>query len=181
MGLKTLFGLRKQGFFIPYRYAHTLPGPGERPAYEPIATLMAAREDGFAAVLEMIEGHGNALCAIGDAPPPAPRWTQDWFPRLDAAAAYALVRHHRPARIVEVGSGHSTRFLARAVADGSLDTAITAIDPAPRATLDGLSSAKPCSRPAPRRSRRWRRAICCSSTQAISLCPAAMWICCSIA
>jgi predicted O-methyltransferase YrrM len=138
MGLKTLLGFRKQGFFIPYRYADTLPGPGERPPYEPIAALMAAREDGFAAVLDMIESHGAALRAIGNAPAPAPRWTQDWFPRLDAAVAYALVRHHRPARIVEVGSGHSTRFLARAVADEGLDTAITAIDPAPRATLEGL-------------------------------------------
>src|SRR6267142_15536 len=44
----------------------------------------------------------------------------------------------RPARIVEVGSGHSTRFMARAVRDGSLGTQITAIDPAPRASIGGL-------------------------------------------
>ena len=68
----------------------------------------------------------------------APRWEQDWFPRLDAAVAYALVRRRRPARIVEVGSGHSTRFLARAVADEGYDARITAIDPKPRADLEGL-------------------------------------------
>ena len=50
-----------------------------------------------------------------------------------------MVRSTRPRRIVEVGSGHSTRFLARAVADGGLDTKITAIDPKPRARLDGLN------------------------------------------
>ncbi|MBI1942370.1 MAG: class I SAM-dependent methyltransferase [Betaproteobacteria bacterium] len=49
-----------------------------------------------------------------------------------------MVRRHRPARIVEVGSGHSTRFLARAAADGGLATRITAIDPHPRASLEGL-------------------------------------------
>ena len=49
-----------------------------------------------------------------------------------------MVRSTRPKRIVEVGSGHSTRFLARAVADGGLDTRITAIDPKPRATIRGL-------------------------------------------
>jgi hypothetical protein len=38
-----------------------------------------------------------------------------------------------------VGCGHSTRFLARAVADGGLATRITAIDPAPRASLAGLA------------------------------------------
>jgi hypothetical protein len=90
-------------------------------------------------LLKLIERYASALEAIGTEPPPAPRWNQDWFPRLDAAAAYALVRSTRPQRIVEVGSGHSTRFLARAVADGGLATRITAIDPEPRASIEGLA------------------------------------------
>ncbi len=89
-------------------------------------------------LLDLIEQYAPALESIGSAPPPSPRWNQDWFPRLDAAAAYAMVRSLRPRRIVEVGSGHSTRFLARAVADGGLDTRITAIDPQPRATIEDL-------------------------------------------
>ncbi len=89
-------------------------------------------------MLRLIEQYAAALEAIGAEPPPAPRWNQDWFPRLDAAAAYAMVRSAPPKRIVEVGSGHSTRFLARAVSDGGLDTHIVAIDPNPRATLAGL-------------------------------------------
>lgn len=89
-------------------------------------------------VLGWIEDLAPALTAIGADAPPAPRWDQDWFPRLDAAATYAIVRMTRPARIVEVGSGHSTRFMARAVADGRLATHITAIDPAPRASIAGL-------------------------------------------
>lgn len=89
-------------------------------------------------VLEWIEDCAAGLEAIGADQPPAPRWNQDWFPRLDAAAAYAIVRNTRPRRIVEVGSGHSTRFLARAVADAGLDTEITAIDPRPRASIEGL-------------------------------------------
>lgn len=89
-------------------------------------------------MLRLIESFASDLEAIGTEPPPAPRWDQDWFPRLDAAAAYAIVRSTRPKRIVEVGSGHSTRFMARAVADGRLDTRITAIDPKPRAAIRGL-------------------------------------------
>ena len=92
----------------------------------------------FFAVLDCIESYAADLDAIGADAPPAPRWNQDWFPRLDAAAAYALVRKAPPRRIVEVGSGHSTRFLARAVADGRLATRITAIDPQPRASIRGL-------------------------------------------
>ena len=44
-----------------------------------------------------------------------------------------------PGRIVEIGSGHSTRFMAQAVRDGGLPTRITCIDPAPRATLRKLA------------------------------------------
>ncbi len=90
-------------------------------------------------VLARIESYADQLQAIGQEAPPAPRWNQDWFPRLDAAAAYAMVRALEPKRIIEVGSGHSTRFMARAVADGRLGTRLTAIDPEPRASLEGLN------------------------------------------
>jgi predicted O-methyltransferase YrrM len=89
-------------------------------------------------VLDWIEDYAAELLAIGEDRPPQPRWNQDWFARLDAAAAYAVVRKTKPRRIVEVGSGHSTRFLARAVDDGELGTQITCIDPEPRATIAGL-------------------------------------------
>ena len=93
-------------------------------------------------VLGWIDELAPDLEAIGADAPPAPRWNQDWFPRLDAAAAYAIVRMTRPNRIVEVGSGHSTRFLTRAVVDGNLDTQITTIDPQPRASIEGLPIAR---------------------------------------
>ena len=137
MGLATVLGARPRGFFIPYRYAASLPGPGERAAYAALAPRFAAAEPDFAAHLDAIDALAADLEAISG-PPPAPRFDQSWFPTLDAAAAYAMVRTRRPARIVEIGSGHSTRFLARAVADGGLATHILAIDPAPRATLQGL-------------------------------------------
>jgi hypothetical protein len=137
LGLSTLLG-RRRGFFIPYRYAQHLPPPGRRPPYDAVERLFAASADRFATELRAIDAFADALRVIGGQAPPAPRWDQDWFPRLDAAMAYALVRRHRPARIVEVGSGHSTRFLARAVEDGGLATEIVAIDPAPRAVLRGL-------------------------------------------
>jgi hypothetical protein len=101
--------------------------------------LFEAAEPAIAEHVAFLESCSDALQALGDEPPPAPRWNQDWFPRLDAAAAYAMVRRFRPRRIIEVGSGHSTRFLARAAADGATGTRITAIDPAPRATLSGLA------------------------------------------
>ncbi|KMO20072.1 class I SAM-dependent methyltransferase [Methylobacterium indicum] len=139
LGLRTLLGLPAGGFLIPYRHA----GAARAEGYPALRPLFIEAEPAFRAVLAEIEAHAPDLARIARGGPglvgerPA-RFTQDWFPRLDAAAAYALVRGERPRRIVEIGSGHSTRFLAQAVRDGGLSTAITCIDPAPRAPLTGL-------------------------------------------
>ena len=101
--------------------------------------LFLEAEPRFGDLLEAIERLAPSLLAIGEDQPPAPRWRQDWFPRLDAAAAYAIIQARAPALLVEVGSGHSTRWFARAAADAGHATRIVAIDPAPRATLAGLS------------------------------------------
>ncbi len=120
------------GFFIPHRYAAAARAtgyPALRPWFLAAETRMRAILDEIAARLpRMVDG----------APPPAPRWEQDWFPRLDAATAYTIVQTVRPARIIEVGSGHSTRFLAKAIRDASLTTRLLCIDPAPRAPIGSL-------------------------------------------
>ncbi|KMO39981.1 methyltransferase [Methylobacterium variabile] len=139
LGLGTLLGLPSGGFLIPYRHA----GAARAEGYPALRPIFSEAEPEFRAVLAAIEAFAPDLDRIAAGGPglvgerPA-RFTQDWFPRLDAAAAYALVRRERPGRIVEIGSGHSTRFLAQAVRDGGLTTAITCIDPAPRAPLAGL-------------------------------------------
>ncbi|MCC7048574.1 MAG: class I SAM-dependent methyltransferase [Alphaproteobacteria bacterium] len=138
LGLATVLGLKPRGFFLPHRHADTVATT--QPAYDALAAAFDARRAAFATVLDRIDGFAQELRAIGaDAPAPAPRWNQDWFPRLDAACAYALVRTRRPRTIVEIGSGHSTRFMARAIADDDLTTRFVAIDPAPRAQLQGLA------------------------------------------
>jgi predicted O-methyltransferase YrrM len=103
-----------------------------------LAPLFDAQRARFADLLKTIDFYADAFAKIGANDPPQPRWDQVWFPRLDACAAYAMVREHEPARIIEIGSGHSTRFMARAIRDGGLETILTSIDPEPRATLDGL-------------------------------------------
>lgn len=134
MALSVTAG-RARGFVIPYRYADSVVPPASYPAIE--AVLKAVEPD-FAALLRAAAAHLDRFSRFGGGKPPEPRFQQDWFPRLDAAVAYTMVHALRPGRIVEIGSGHSTRFLARAAADSRSGTQITAIDPAPRATLDGL-------------------------------------------
>lgn len=123
----------RPGFFIPYRYAASTR-PCDYPALEPMFAAAAQR---FADVLKRIEHFGAAFSRFGGERP-APRFEQDWFPRLDASAAYVMVRDLRPARIVEIGCGHSTRVMARAIVDGELETDHLCVDPAPRADIEGL-------------------------------------------
>jgi hypothetical protein len=132
LGLATLFG-RARGFFIPYRYAATV----QPCAYPTLESRLAACVPTFESVLADIDRQKQRLLGLRG-PAPQPRFDQGWFPTLDAAAAYAIVCRTRPTRIVEIGSGHSTRFLARAIVDGRLRTELVCIDPAPRAPLCGL-------------------------------------------
>jgi hypothetical protein len=131
--LATVGGLRPQGFFLPYRHAATVT-PTDYPATLPLLEAALPRMLG---VLGAIRSYAGRLAEL-DGPAPRPRFDQDWFPRLDAAAAYALVCSRRPRQIVEIGSGHSTRFMAQALADAGHGGRLTAIDPAPRASLAGL-------------------------------------------
>ncbi len=135
-GLSTVLGLNRLGFFIPYRYAGQLPDIQDRGGYSAIERLFA--EADFSHLFDRIADYADDLCRIGGAPPPAPRFDQSWFPTLDAVIAYVLLRERRPCRLIEVGSGHSSRFFAQAIADGGIDCHFTAIDPAPRAILKGL-------------------------------------------
>ncbi|MSO89073.1 MAG: class I SAM-dependent methyltransferase [Rhodospirillaceae bacterium] len=137
-GLSTVLGFAARGFYIPLRGA----GDVSPLSYPNIEAALRGRETSFRDALAVIDRHAAALVAIAEGlPDPAARparFDQDWFPRLDAALAYSFVREFMPRRIVEIGSGHSTRFMARAIRDQGLSTRLTAIDPAPRAQLEGL-------------------------------------------
>jgi len=138
-GLSTLLGLGKRGFFIPYRYADLVPVRSERGTYEALEPVFATAAGTFAALLRALAPYHEEFRSFGGKPP-EPRFEQDWFPRLDAAALYVFVRETQPGRIVEVGSGHSTRFMARAIRDGGLSTELVSIDPAPRAAIEGTGT-----------------------------------------
>ena len=139
MGLSTVLGIKRQGFFIPYRYAQYVLQQKVPPSYPHVEKIFDNSRHLFKEQIDLINQYTDELRRIGPDNPPQPRWNQGWFPALDGAIAYSMVRHHAPKNIIEVGSGHSTRFMARAVADGLLDCRITAIDPAPRATIEGLN------------------------------------------
>ena len=66
-----------------------------------------------------------------------------WFDSIDAELLYLLIRHFKPKRVIEIGSGYSTLMAAEAArANSALDgsaTHINAIEPYPRDFLLGLA------------------------------------------
>ncbi|SKA05670.1 Methyltransferase domain-containing protein [Enhydrobacter aerosaccus] len=129
LGLPTILGLPPRGWFIPHRYAPLLPPPGAQPSYATVEALFERQNKAFTATIDLIDTHADALLGLNGL------LDQAWFPALDAAVAYTLVRARKPIHIVEVGSGHSTRILSRAHCGVG---EILAIDPAPRADIAGL-------------------------------------------
>ena len=129
LGLPTVLGMKPRGWFIPHRYAPLLPPPGAQPPYPAIERLFDEAKATFTGVLDAVDAHAAQLEGVKSL------FDQSWFPSLDAAVAYALVRERKPQHIIEVGSGHSTRVLSKAL--GGLGE-IIAVDPAPRADIIDL-------------------------------------------
>jgi hypothetical protein len=83
----------------------------------------------------------QAIATEADPSGADPAWINGMLPGLDAMILYGLIRHLRPKTYLEVGSGHSTKFVRRAIEDGKLATRIVSIDPHPRAEIDVLCDA----------------------------------------
>ena len=62
-----------------------------------------------------------------------------FFTGIDARVAYAVVRHHKPSKIVEIGSGYSTHLLRRAAQDAHIQTKILCIDPRPQTDISSVA------------------------------------------
>lgn len=50
------------------------------------------------------------------------------FPEWDAYVLYCLIREIKPQRIIELGSGMSTRVMVQAISDGKLETTVVCVD-----------------------------------------------------
>lgn len=122
-----------------YGYPVITPTSADEPI-DAVRRLFDADMDRFRAELAEIVPYFSEL---DDVPAEAeddvtPSWNNAFFRGNDARVAYGTVRAHRPARILEIGSGTSTKFMRRAIAQNGGETTITSIDPHPRAAIDSL-------------------------------------------
>ena len=125
--------------YPPSAVAHPQYGHGAAPR-RLLAELLESHEAEFGRrLIELARFRDDyATIALRDPDPVQPSWINDWFPGLDGISLYGLLRAREPARYVEIGSGTSTTFAARARGDGGLPTLIRSIDPQPRRGIDSL-------------------------------------------
>ena len=62
----------------------------------------------------------------------------DYFDGFDAAVYYSLIRHLKPQRVIEIGSGYSTRFANRALGRNADGGTLMCIEPHPEERLNSL-------------------------------------------
>ena len=67
-----------------------------------------------------------------------PAWMKTPLNALDAALIYYFIADIKPKTYLEIGSGVSTLFTARAIKDHHLETSIISVDPDPRAEVDAV-------------------------------------------
>ena len=67
-----------------------------------------------------------------------PHWDNGFLPGLDIVSLHGYLRRGNPKRYFEIGSGNSTKIVRRAIDMHRLRTAITSVDPHPRAEIDKI-------------------------------------------
>lgn len=106
---------------------------------ERLRISFAAGEAAYTTLLERFCGFDDRFRAISVLPEPGqPFWENWWLPGLDAVALYGLVATLKPRVYLEIGSGHSTRFVRRAIRDHGLATRIVSVDPNPTSDIDDI-------------------------------------------
>ena len=61
-----------------------------------------------------------------------------WISPIDAVILHSMIRHHKPRKMVEIGSGYSTEIAAAAISKnnaGGFKSELVAIDPDPRSHI----------------------------------------------
>lgn len=113
-----------------------------RPPARHIKAIFDHHRDAQAELLGQMAAFSRAFSMIPLMMPDsddAPRWIQDWIPPLDLITLYAFPCLVRPPRIIEIGSGNSSKIMRRAIRDQDLPCHLTSIDPVPRVEMDHLA------------------------------------------
>lgn len=129
-----------QVFIRDYPYH---PKARESFANSKIRTLIEAAVNGSEQIDEIINAiytykDAFARIPIHEEAADEPYWQNGWLPIIDGLMIYSTLAQKNPRWFVEVGSGNTTKFAAKAIKDNKLRTELISIDPCPRAEIDAL-------------------------------------------
>ena len=112
------------------------------PSHEGLTGLFGNNWDEYNKILNGVGELRSFLLKISrDFPneiPGEPGWLGGAINAIDAALLYYFVASRNPKRYLEIGSGLTTLFAARAKRDHGLQTRIISIDPQPRTEVDNI-------------------------------------------
>ena len=143
-GLQILPGTPYSRYAIPVEYP---PSRAFRPRWdypqppiEPLAQWFAKYNDDYRNFLVFLHHFDLSHIPISLSPqaPLAPAWVGGPITAFDCLALYGIVHKYSPKLYLEIGSGMTTCFARRAIADRQLPTKIISIDPEPRREVDAI-------------------------------------------
>ena len=126
---------------VDYPYRAEIRFGAGRPPHPELAALIGAGRERYRAFLTSLGEMQADFATVplgGTYETTEPFWLNAWFSPLDAMALSGMLRTYNPARMVEIGSGVSTKFARRAIGRYGLRTKLTSIDPQPRNEIDQL-------------------------------------------
>jgi len=133
---------RYQNLFLEYkvklkpRYGHGLP------AHPELNKIIDANRETYKKLLRKALTHKKQIWTIRDyaieTDKSLPAWNNGFLPGLDIIGIYTMLARFKPKRYVEIGSGHSTRVVHKAIIEQELSTELISIDPKPRTEIDQL-------------------------------------------
>lgn len=125
---------KKKAFIVDYPHSHVTAGTVS--TYSAVEALFSSKKGEYT---ETLRAFGTYLDDLRTAKSTeAFMWVEGgMFPPLDIISTYCMVRHFKPARILEIGSGTSSHVSVQALKDNGTG-AITCIDPQPRSSIEAL-------------------------------------------
>jgi methyltransferase family protein len=111
-----------------------------KPPHAKLEALFCSQRGQFSALLEQMLSAKFILDEVParTANAEMPSWHNNFFSSLDACALVGMLHLKRPKRYLEIGSGNSTKFARFAIDRANIETDVIAIDPHPRAEIDGI-------------------------------------------
>jgi predicted O-methyltransferase YrrM len=141
LSLARLNALRLSGRLIELEYSMALAVRWtDKVPHPQLMTIIGTGDARYAETIDAFMPLSQPLLEIERDPskPMEPYWDNGWLSPMDAASLYGFLASRNPRRYVEIGSGNSTMFARRAIADHGLRTEIISIDPSPRVGIDAI-------------------------------------------